>query len=557
MSDSEEERRPRPIGVADDSEDSDVERGNDTSAGASVRTGDAPAIETTGEAAPDEGKAKKPSKKMPAFSENDLVKDKGLRQIYKEFPRKCRYKGKGREAEFLRGLMVAYKEWGYQLYPGVAFEDLASRTEKLGGRARTRDLMRELRDTERDRVIEAKYGRAAVEDVRAQEAAKIAAKESKTAAAEGEAAEEREDEELAGSRYMEVDEGTAAPAAPAAGSEAASAAVISEQVRQRMEVNRRLALERLRKKKEEAAAAALQKDSGHGAAGTAAIPPGDNCSGEIMDPMDVDEGGAEATVDDVDDDEAAEADIEAETEAEVEVRAEQTVTATGAAKSADAAASAVVSTPLEPTPSADGDGATGIALSDKTKLEATASAKSTTRREDEAVVDANRRDSIDVADDFAADGGVDQRGEGAAGKSVEHDGSGGVSDIAPKATLGEEARSDTSPASCSGETATPDPVSREDRGHPQDKASETAGGSTTLGDLAAGDVNDNGDRAAGAGSPRRDEHATFSSPVKCKAGGGLPLSPLGNLFASTDVSAEGGTAAARAPLAGLFSAENA
>ncbi|CAM9226064.1 unnamed protein product, partial [Scytosiphon promiscuus] len=205
MSESEEERRPRPIGVADDSEDSDVERGNDTSAAASAQAGDGPAIETTGVSAPEEGTAKKPSRKMPAFSENDLVKEKGLRQIYKEFPRKCRYKGKGREAEFLRGLMVAYKEWGYQLYPGAAFEDLASRTEKLGGKARTRDLMRELRDTERDRVIEAKYGRAAVEDLRAQEAAKLAAKESKTAAAQEDAAEEQEDEELASSRYMEVD----------------------------------------------------------------------------------------------------------------------------------------------------------------------------------------------------------------------------------------------------------------------------------------------------------------------------------------------------------------
>lgn len=52
---------------------------------------------TTGVAAPEETPAKKPSKRMPAFSENDLVKDKGLRQIYKDFSQKCRYKGKGRE----------------------------------------------------------------------------------------------------------------------------------------------------------------------------------------------------------------------------------------------------------------------------------------------------------------------------------------------------------------------------------------------------------------------------------------------------------------------------
>lgn len=93
MSESEEERRPRPIGVADGSEDgnSDME-GNVAPAGAEET-----APGTTGMAAPDETTAKKPSKKMPAFSENDLVKDKGLWQIYKDFPKKCRYKGKGRE----------------------------------------------------------------------------------------------------------------------------------------------------------------------------------------------------------------------------------------------------------------------------------------------------------------------------------------------------------------------------------------------------------------------------------------------------------------------------
>ena len=92
MSESEEERRPRPIGVADESEgDSETERNDAGRAGAN-----GPASGTTGDAAP-ETTTKKPSKKMPAFSENDLVKDKGLRQIYKDFPQKCRYKGKGRE----------------------------------------------------------------------------------------------------------------------------------------------------------------------------------------------------------------------------------------------------------------------------------------------------------------------------------------------------------------------------------------------------------------------------------------------------------------------------
>lgn len=103
MSESEEERRPRPIGVADESEEgeSDTERNGAASAGAA----DGPGT-TTGEAAPEETAAKKPSKKMPAFSENDLVKDKGLRQIYKDFPQKCRYKGKGREVRVKYGSRI-------------------------------------------------------------------------------------------------------------------------------------------------------------------------------------------------------------------------------------------------------------------------------------------------------------------------------------------------------------------------------------------------------------------------------------------------------------------
>lgn len=96
MSESEEERRPRPIGVADGSdEDSGMER---TDAAAGAKNGTEPGPDSTGVAAPDEDiTARKVSKKPPAFSENHLVKEKGLWQVYKEFPQKCQYKGRGRE----------------------------------------------------------------------------------------------------------------------------------------------------------------------------------------------------------------------------------------------------------------------------------------------------------------------------------------------------------------------------------------------------------------------------------------------------------------------------
>lgn len=95
MSESVEERRPRPIGVVDESEeDSDMER-NDA-AGAAGAGADKRAADSTAVAAPEEI-ITKVSKKIRAFSENDLVKEKGLLKIYNDFPQKCQYKGKGRE----------------------------------------------------------------------------------------------------------------------------------------------------------------------------------------------------------------------------------------------------------------------------------------------------------------------------------------------------------------------------------------------------------------------------------------------------------------------------
>ena len=98
MSESEEERRPRPIGMADESEEGESDEERTGAAGGAAAPAENPAAADTGAGAagPEETTAKKP-RKMPAFSENDLVKEKGLRQIYKDFPQKCQFKGKGRE----------------------------------------------------------------------------------------------------------------------------------------------------------------------------------------------------------------------------------------------------------------------------------------------------------------------------------------------------------------------------------------------------------------------------------------------------------------------------
>lgn len=92
MSESEGERRPRPIGAADENEeDSDNDRNDPKPAG--NEAADAAAQQL----APEETTKKAKSTRRPAFSENDLVKEKGLLQIYERFPEKCKYKGKGRE----------------------------------------------------------------------------------------------------------------------------------------------------------------------------------------------------------------------------------------------------------------------------------------------------------------------------------------------------------------------------------------------------------------------------------------------------------------------------
>lgn len=157
--------------------------------------------------------------------------------------------------------MLAYKEWGHQLYPALAFEDLANRTDKLGGKARVRELMRELREQERDRYTQSKYGSSAVDEVGGQEPAESTGE---NVGGVDEREGERHDPPRNG-RYTDVseDRDRAQQTVGSGGSGGSggrdtvtstsrSATVLSPEIRQRMEANRRLALERLRMKKQEA-----------------------------------------------------------------------------------------------------------------------------------------------------------------------------------------------------------------------------------------------------------------------------------------------------------------
>lgn len=208
---------------------------------------------------------------------------------------------------------MAYKEWGHQLYPALAFEDLASRIQKLSGKARVRDLMREMRDEERDRFVESKYGRSAVEEARARKAAKITENENPGGVEDREA---DDTEEFANTRYAgrteapqnesnasERDTNTVGSITPAR-------KVTSPGERKRMETSRQVALGRLQTKvsgestnssTKEAAASGINANFND-------MPPDD----EIIDLMDVDcEAGREISNDFEDDDDAL-AEMEAE-----------------------------------------------------------------------------------------------------------------------------------------------------------------------------------------------------------------------------------------------------
>ncbi len=59
---------------------------------------------------------------------------------------------------WIKQLLYEYRKWALQLYPRLAFEDLAVRVEKLGSTGRMRAFMAELREEERMRYLTEEFG---------------------------------------------------------------------------------------------------------------------------------------------------------------------------------------------------------------------------------------------------------------------------------------------------------------------------------------------------------------------------------------------------------------
>lgn len=96
---------------------------------------------------------KKRARLAKPLTEEMLTAPDGLLRIYEEFPKACRFRGRGSEAKDLKRLTTLYKEWAFQLHPGMAYQDFLIKCETLGSRAQIRSHLEYLRDMERSRYI--------------------------------------------------------------------------------------------------------------------------------------------------------------------------------------------------------------------------------------------------------------------------------------------------------------------------------------------------------------------------------------------------------------------
>eukprot|EP01039_Chlorochromonas_danica_P003975 gene3975-4348_t len=98
----------------------------------------------------------KRARRLKPFTEALLTGPYGLSRIYDEFPLKLRYNGSnkvsgGKEEKYLGHLFALYKEWAFQLHPGLSFQDVLLKCDTLGSKGVVRACVQNLRDRERER----------------------------------------------------------------------------------------------------------------------------------------------------------------------------------------------------------------------------------------------------------------------------------------------------------------------------------------------------------------------------------------------------------------------
>lgn len=111
-----------------------------------------------GDASAPELLVKKKQRKGKNFDETMVCGPDGLRRIYQEFPKIFKFRGKNHEAADLKKLTGLYIEWAFQLYSGLAFEDLLKSVRSLSSKGAVKSHMELLRETERDRYLHDVFG---------------------------------------------------------------------------------------------------------------------------------------------------------------------------------------------------------------------------------------------------------------------------------------------------------------------------------------------------------------------------------------------------------------
>ncbi|XP_077419528.1 TIMELESS-interacting protein [Vanacampus margaritifer] len=89
-------------------------------------------------------KRKTVKRPQPKLDSNRLTSEKGLPALRTLFD-DVRFKGKGHEAEDVRLLMQKMENWAHRLYPKLQFEDFMDRVEKLGAKKEVQTCLKRIR----------------------------------------------------------------------------------------------------------------------------------------------------------------------------------------------------------------------------------------------------------------------------------------------------------------------------------------------------------------------------------------------------------------------------
>ncbi|EEY59940.1 uncharacterized protein PITG_13097 [Phytophthora infestans T30-4] len=85
--------------------------------------------------------------------ESHLVSAEGFKKVHRTFPYQVSADVSGRESQSLASLINMYKQWAFDLYPGLNFEDFIDRAETLGKGHQVQGLMIELREKEKMKAV--------------------------------------------------------------------------------------------------------------------------------------------------------------------------------------------------------------------------------------------------------------------------------------------------------------------------------------------------------------------------------------------------------------------